>query len=455
MTTSDSAIIIGGGVTGLTLGWAIQRAGRRARVIEKSGVAGGAVRTIQRDGYLVEAGPNSMLVNQAPLESLLRGMGLGAQMRKPSPEAKKRYILKDGEFVAAPMGPGDLLTNPLLSTKGKFRVLRDLFAGKPKHETEESLAAFVERHFGEEALDYAVNPFVGGIYAGDPHRLSARHAFPLLAEAEEAAGSVIRGMIKKRKAKKARGESFKSYSLSFESGMQALPEALGESLGNRLALNAAVESIEQTGAGWRVTWKDATGQSETEEAGELYLTIPTFGLSTLALPGDVKIAIAPLTELEYPPVASVALGYDRGQVTHPLDGFGGLIPEKEYRRALGVLFSSSLFPGRAPEGKVLLTVFIGGSRQPALAQKTPAEIQAIAEREVQDLLGVSGGPAFAEVTVWPRAIPQYNLGYGKILSAIEAAEDAFPGLRLMGNYRGGISVGNCLVNAAEAVEPIG
>ncbi|MGE9295349.1 MAG: protoporphyrinogen oxidase [Puniceicoccales bacterium] len=455
MSTEGGSIVIGAGVTGLTLGWALQRAGRVVRILEKNATPGGAVRTVRRDGYLAESGPNSLLVNSGALESLLKGIGMGAQMQKPQPEAKRRYILKDGEFVAAPMGAAEVFSTPLWSGRGKLRVLGDLFAKAPEKLVEESLARFVKRHFGPEILDYAVNPFVGGIYAGNPSKLSAQHAFPMLADAEREAGSVIRGMIKQRKARKARGEAFKSYSLSFKDGMQALTDTLAQRLGNKLACGASVQSIEQMDAGWRVAWTDAGGVSHAEEAAELYLTTPAFALADLPLPDNVSAALSPLADIEYPPVASVALGYDRANVTHALDGFGGLIPEVERRRALGVLFSSSLFAGRAPEGKTLLTVFIGGSRQPELAEKSADEIRAIAECEVNQLLGVTGDPEFAEVTTWPRAIPQYNVGYGQFVSAMEQAEKQFPGLRLMGNYRGGIAVGNCLVNAATAVEPIG
>ncbi|GHC09469.1 protoporphyrinogen oxidase [Cerasicoccus arenae] len=450
-----SAIVIGGGITGLTLGWALQRAGKSVRVLEKSAQGGGAIRTLRRDGYLAEAGPNSLLVTSPALESFLRGLGLGPQMLKPTESAKKRYILKDDEFVVAPMGGGGIISTPLFSTGAKFRLVGELFAKKPSGLLEESLASFVERHFGPEVLDYAVNPFVGGIYAGDPRKLSAQHAFPMLAEAENDSGSVIIGMIKKRRAKHARGETFKPYSLSFRDGLQALPDAIAAKLGPALNLSAEVLSIEQIDSRWSVTWRNATGVEQTDVTDELYLTIPSFALADLPLPDKVTESLSLLTEIEYPPVASVALGFDRSKVAHPLDGFGGLIPEMEDRAALGMLFSSSLFTGRAPDGKVLLTVFLGGARQPEIAQKAPEEIQEIAVHEVNHLLGATGKPEFAEVTVWPRAIPQYNVGYSDFLDQIAATENAFPGLHLLGNYRGGISVGQCIINAAEAVEPLG
>ncbi|WP_309383316.1 protoporphyrinogen oxidase [Cerasicoccus frondis] len=450
-----SAIVIGGGITGLTLGWALQRAGSSVCVLEKSAQAGGAIRTIRRDGYLAEAGPNSLLVTSAALESFLRGVGLGAQMQKPSDAAKNRYILKEGEFLAAPTGPGAFLSTPLFSGNAKLRLLGDLFAKKPVGLREESLASFVERHFGPEVLDYAVNPFVGGIYAGNPAKLSAQHAFPMLAEAENSAGSVIRGMIQKRKAKRANGETFKSATVSFKDGMQALPEAIASKLGDQLKLSADIISVEQTDAGWSVTWRNATGDVETCVADELYLTVPAHALATLPLPQKVSHELSPLSSIEYPPVASVALGFDLNQIDHPLDGFGGLIPAVEKRQALGVLFSSTLFPGRAPVGKALLTVFVGGARQPELAGKPPSEIQDIALHELNNLLGVTGEPEFAEVTVWPRAIPQYNVGYGEFLDTISQVEKTCPGLHLLGNYRGGISVGQCILNGASAVEPLG
>lgn len=450
---SKRTIIIGAGITGLTLAWAHQRAGRAVTLLEKSYRAGGAIRTIRRDGYLAEAGPNTLLVNKPELDGFLRSLGLGAQMVLPNEAANNRYILKGGEFVAAPLGPGELIRTPLLSGPAKFRLLGDLLAHKPDLR-EESLASFVERHFGCEALDYVVNPLVGGIYAGDPQMLSAQHAFPQLAEAEQACGSVIRGMMKKRKAKRAAGQHFKTRTVSFRDGMQTLPDAIAAKLGDALQLSANITAIEQTDAGWSVTWRNAAGDHHTETGDELYLTVPAHALPGLPLPRNVSEALAPLAQIEYPPVSVVALGYDRSSVAHALDGFGGLIPEVEGRAALGVLFTSSLFSGRAPEGKVLLTVFIGGARQPEQALQSTEQLLVTAKRECNQLLGAVE-PEFVETTTWAQAIPQYNMGYGAKLHAIEHAEQSFSGLRLMGNYRGGISVGQCILNAANAVEPLG
>ncbi|MEO0793729.1 MAG: protoporphyrinogen oxidase [Verrucomicrobiota bacterium] len=451
---NKSAIVIGGGVTGLSLGWALHRAGRPFHVLEHGEQPGGAIRTNKRDGYLVEAGPNSLLVNSPVLESLLRGMGLGDEMVEPRPDSKKRYILRDGRFQAAPMGPRELISSNLLSNGAKLRMLADIFAMTPHNLAEESLGSFVRRHFGLEVLDYVVNPFVGGIYAGDPSNLSAQHAFPMLAEAERDTGSVLLGLMKKRKEKKAKGHNFKSYSLSFKNGMQSLTDTLGKKLGNHLVLSADVTQIEKDGDIWRVHWKTPEGDKVMEEAQELFITIPAHCLAKLPLPKPVHEVIEPLSSIEYPPVASVALGYDRSKIGHALDGFGGLIPQVENRRTLGVLFSSTLFDDRAPFGKSLLTVFIGGSRQPELAGESAEELVRIATDEMRELLGVRGEPEFSDVTVWPQAIPQYRLGYGEYVSAMELAEREFPGLRIMGNYRDGIAVGQCILNAVNAIEPV-
>lgn len=446
-----SAIVIGGGITGLTLGWTLRRAGRGVRVLERAQRPGGAIHTIRRAGYLVEAGPNTMQVTSAAQESLLRGLGLTIQRSEPA--AKNRYLLRGGQFHAAPLGPVSFLQTELFSTKAKWRLLGDLVARQPSHLAEESLACFVERHFGPEVLDYAVNPLVSGIYAGDPKKLSAQYSFPRLAEAEAAAGSVVRGMLKLRQQRV--GPRFKPYSASFAEGMRALPDALARSLGEALVCGAVIESIVREDGRWTVAWQTADGTARAESADELWLAVPAFALADLPLPEAVHADLAPLAAIDYPPVASVALGYDRRQIAHALDGFGGLIPEVERRQALGILFSSSLFAGRAPEGKALLTVFVGGSRQPELARQSPEDIQALAETEVRELLEADGAAEFAEVTVWPRAIPQYNVGYGEFLAGMERAEANHPGLHVRGNHRGGIAVGQCLVNAAESVEPLG
>ncbi len=437
-----SALVIGTGVTGLATAATLKKAGVHVRVLEKAPRPGGAIQSVQRDGFLVERGPHSLMVNSLNTAMLLGELGLSDKLLLPNDAAKNRYLLKGGEMVPVPMGPGKFLKSPLLSCSGKFRLLREPFIKRPCNLAEESLAAFVERRLGREVLDQMAEPFVSGIYAGDPERLSARHAFPALDKLEREHGSLIKGAMKAGKSKPA--GSFKPVMASFQGGMHTLIEALAAQLGQDLECNCVIKSITH-GDRWTVTW-ERDGETREYVADELILAAPAFSLRKLPLPQSVLDSIYDLHEIPYPPVTSFSLGYRREQIAHALDGFGVLVPSVENRRVLGVLFPSAFFPHRAPEDHVLLTAFLGGMRQPDVAQLPEAEQLALLKGELADIVGAFGEPVFSERSHWERAIPQYQVGHGDFMAMCKKAEATHPGLHLCGNYRGGIAVGQCLSN---------
>lgn len=442
-------LIIGAGISGLTAAWGLQQAGQTVQLLECSGRVGGAIQSECVDGFLIESGPNTLMVGKHETWQALQRMGLEECMLEPGAAGKKRYIVRHGRPVAAPMTPREGLASPLFSIGGKFRVLGDLAVRRPRGLMEESVAAFVRRRVGSEFLDYAINPFVGGVFAGDPERLSLQHAFPKMAALEAQHGSLIAGALAKMREKKdarKRGEpAFKPRMISFEGGMQTLPATLAGHLGESLTLNCRIEGIRQQAGRWEVRW--ACGEAC---ADRLVLAVPAHALAQLPLPESLRSQLELLADIPHPPVTTLYLGYKRSQIGHPLDGFGALVPQKEQRKLLGVLFSSSLFPGRAPAEHAGLTVFLGGTRQPELASLSEAQQVAIAADELSALLNVQGPPVLVRRTFWPRAIPQYIVGYDRFLKAIEQAEGAHPGLHLLGNYRGGISVSQCLENALKA-----
>lgn len=436
--------IIGGGLTGLAAAYRLVSQGRRVRLFEAGARVGGAVRS-ERDGeWLIEAGPNSLQENSTALTSLLSELGLDGEKTYASPAAKNRYILRGGKPLAAPASPPALLTSPLFSGGAKFRLLRELFHGR-RHRTDDlSLAAFIGEHFGRELVDYGLNPFVSGVYAGDAEVLSARHAFPSLWAAEQSHGSIIRAQIAAAKAKRARGEtSGPPRIVSFRDGLETLPRALAACLPEgSLELGARVERL-VPGSPWQVVWSRG-GEQHVEPCSATIVCLPAGALSALRIGADDERPLQALSGIPCPPVASLFLGYRRKQVTHPLDGFGMLVPSLEKRKVLGVLFSSSLFPRRAPEDHVALTVMVGGVRQPDLARLPLAELLPLVRKELADLLGVTGEPVFLRHTLWPHAIPQYVLGYERYLDAISRAEEALPGLHIAGQVRDGIAMSSCL-----------
>lgn len=434
--------VIGGGVTGLAAAYQLTKLGRPVRLFEASQRLGGAVRTERTDGWLIEAGPNTLQENSRAVAELIRELGLDGERVVANTAAKNRFLVRDGNLRAVPRSPGTFLTTPLFSFATKLRIATEVFKRPRRRPSDVSLADLIRDHFGQEVVDYALNPFVSGVYAGDPRKLSARRSFPSLWEAEQRHGSLIRGLMARGKTRKAAGHP-KSQIISFRTGLQALVDALSAKLPDAsVQLNAKIEGL-VPGSPWRLVWT-ANGETRTDEFSAVILAAPASALAQFTFGSLGERPLALLDAIEHPPVASVFLGFRRDHMQHPLDGFGALIPAAENRALLGVLFSSSLFPDRAPEGHVAFTAMVGGSVRPKLAGKSQDEIEAAILPELSQLLGITGPPVFRRLNVWPRAIPQYQIGYERFLDAMADCEKRFPGLHIGGNVRDGISLPNCL-----------
>lgn len=442
-TSSPRSIaIIGAGITGLTAAFRLHQQGFAVQVFEQAAYPGGSIRTIREAGYLVEGGPNTLMLGAREAKQLIRDVGLEPSLQVANPVAKKRFIVRGGRFLPVPMGPGSFFSTPLFSARTKAAIFGELFARRRERPADVSLATLVGEHFTPELVDYALNPLIAGIYAGDPAQLSVRHAFPSLLAAERSHGSLLRGMIAQAKAKRAQGET-RAQLVSFPDGLQALPQALAASLpADAVHYGALVEAV-IPGARHRLVWSQY-GQTTEAEFDDVVLAVPAGALAHLAIGAKRERPLALLDEVLQPPVSSLFLGYRREQVRHPLDGFGGLVPAIERRSVLGILFSSTLFPGRAPAGHVGLTVFAGGMRQPEAARLDTDALLAHVARDLHDLVGVDSAPIFVRHSYWPRAIPQYTLGYERYLGVIERLEQDLPGLHVGGNVRDGISLQDCI-----------
>ena len=441
-TDSKSIAVLGAGLTGLTAAHRLTQRGHRVRLFEQSGRIGGAIRTERSEGWLVEAGPNTILTGEPALAALLQELNL--QALPASPVAKNRYIVRRGRLIPLPLSVSALLRSALFSPSAKVRALVELVSGRRIRTSDVSLEDFIRSHFGQEIVDYALNPFAAGIYAGNPQKLSARYAFPKLWDTERSHGSLLRGQRAMARARRTRGEA-KPGIISFVEGLEALPAALAARLPvGTLTLNARLEGLVQ-GPRWSVIWHDGQA-AHTESFDGVIAALPACALASLRLGPLAERPLAGLDTIEHPPVASLFLGFRREQVAHSLDGFGLLVPALERRSILGVLFSSSLFPGRAPVGHVALTVLVGGTRQPELAGLPPDRLLNCIRTDLQELLGVAGDPVFQRHTLWPRAIPQYNLGYERHLEAMAGCERANPGLHIGGQARDGISLPACVTS---------
>ncbi len=444
------AVVCGAGISGLTVAWWLERQGFDVSVFERNAWVGGTMRTLRDDGWLVETGPNSALETTPLFTEMFSALGIQDQVVYARPEAKKRYIVRDGKLHALPLSPAAFFRTRLWTPSGKLRLLKEPFVGRATHE--ESIAQFVERRLGKEFLDYAINPFVAGVFAGDPAQLSVRAAFPKLYALEERYGGLIKGMIRGRRERKQRAEKAKDRAsmFSFKNGMQSFPLAIATALGGRVKTNCIVERVDvrpSNGSGpgrFEVHCRE-NGNVSAIDADVVIVSTPADVAAGIVRPYASFLA-SQLEKIYYPPVTEVFLGFREGTFAHPLDGFGYLIPEKEARTILGTIWSSSLFPDRAPAGYVGLTTFVGGSRQPDIALMEDGALVSRVTSEVHSLLGGSGSPAFSRVIRWNRAIPQYTLGHANIILGIDKLEEDIPGFFLCSNYRGGISVGDCVMS---------
>lgn len=448
MQISAKTCIIGAGISGLAHAWELKRKGRDCIVLEKDKQPGGSIRSHRIDQYIAEEGPHSIQINSKEVADFINSIpGLQSSLVEAYPETKNRFIVRDGKLHAVPLKPLLLFRSNLWSFKGKVRALKEWFIKPAPADSEESIADFARRRLGDELYNYGVNPMVAGIHAGDPEKLSLRHAFPKLHALEQEQGGLLRGIKSKRKKKNSEPNRI----LSFKNGMAELPEKLASALGRSLQTSVSISAIHNSGEGWTVAWSDPEGKKHSESFEQLILTVPAHQLLNLPFEPAIRDIMIGFRDIGYAPVSVLSMGFKRLEIEHSLDGFGFLVPECERLKLLGVLFPSSAFPNRAYEDEVMLAAFIGGTRQPELAAKDTETLKAIMLPELEKLLGLRGQPTFLHHKYWKKGIPQHTLGYGEQLAKMEQVERSYPGLKLAGNYRTGVSVTACIEAALTTI----
>lgn len=439
-----SIAVLGAGISGLSTAYALKQREFNVSVYEQNKKPGGVIRTRKENGWLVEAGPNTIMAGHKKLWDFFDKLHLTGRVVKAGDQAKKRYIVRNQKLHPVPTSLPGFLTTSLFSAGAKFRLIKEPFVGI-SDKKDESIASFISRRLGQEILNYAVNPFVAGVYAGDPASLSIKHTFSSLHNMEQNHGSIFKSFIKKKSS------STKKALLSFDEGLQVLIDRLQHELGKALKLNHAVEQITKGETGWAVKAKAGT-TSTTAKHSHVVSTLPADQLSKIWGEPTSKEALRKLENISYAPVSVLALGFKQQQIAHSLDGFGFLVPEKEDLNLLGTLFSSSLFPGRAPADHALLTCFIGGERNPEIAAQSREKLIAKALHDLDNLLGVQGDPVFTRHTCWQQGIPQFNVGYDQYLKAAADFEEGNPGFFIKGNFIHGVSVPDCIRSSLKFAE---
>ncbi|MFN3694250.1 MAG: protoporphyrinogen oxidase [Ignavibacterium sp.] len=449
-----TVVVIGAGISGLTSAYLLSKKGFDIRILERKSEVGGSIESVKENGFLFDRGPNSALETTPIINQLVEELNLREELLYANKAANKRYILRNNELHALPMSPPALVKTKLFSAKAKFRLLAEPFIGKSNDGYYQSLAEFVKRRLGQEFLDYAINPFVAGVYAGKPEELSVKSAFPKLYALEEKYGGLIIGTIRSIRERKKRAEKSKQSAkmLSFKSGMIALPKAIADYFGDKLILSAEVVSVDKTADGYIVSYRH-NGIDEAIACDAVLSTVPAFVAGDLFSKFNENFKTH-CDSIYYPPVLVYFLAYNKKDIKQPLDGFGFLIPEKENKSFLGALWNSVIFPFRADDKFATFTLFIGGSRNPEFVKEDRKKLLDKVRNEFEQLMKISGEQVYSSHRFWEKAIPQYNIGYIEHERFFDEFEKQNPGLFISGNFRGGISVGDCIKNAELVAEKI-
>ena len=447
-------VVVGGGISGLTTAWILSRDHRKhVTLLESKSNLGGCIQTEKVGDYLVEWGPNGFLVNQGYVWNLIHEVGLGEELVPGSDIAgRNRFLWKAGKLNKLPSSILGFLLNPVLSLGGRLRVLCEPLVPSKSNSKDESIREFALRRLGSEATDTLLDPFVAGIHAGDPCTLSARAGFPRLTGLESKYGSIILGLMMggmgKPKLVKGTKNPKQSRIWSLRKGLGQLVDRLAEGV-TTIQKDCPVSSIERLpNRSWQV--ETPLGQVVAEALVLACSPKSAAGIMGRIDPGSASI----LGSMKANSLAIVVFGFHREQVSHPLDGFGYLIPSGENRDILGVQWCSSIYPGRAPEGKVLLRVLMGGTRRPDLALLPKEKLEILAFENVSRDLGISGEPIWKQTQIWNPAIPQYQLGHEDLVKEVGTIESRWGSLFLTGNGLGGVSLNDCVRQAEDCARRV-
>jgi oxygen-dependent protoporphyrinogen oxidase len=434
-------LVVGGGISGLAIAHCLVRSGLVVEVWESDERVGGKIGTVAKQGYHLERAASMVMNFRSELEPFLRAAGLEERKLARSPRAA-RYLLDGGRLIEVPSAPGHLLRTPLLSAAGKLRLLAEPFVPRTG-DPDQSVAEFVTRRLGAEFLEKLFEPYVAGPLASDAGLAEARATLPRLTALEKRYGSLVLGALLRKALRPARGGGPEAF--SFAGGMATLVELLASQGGFRVRSKLRAREVRPARGGW-VTTGDSEGASLTAVSKYLVLSTPADAAATLVEGADAELSRL-LRGIEYAPVNVVHTGFDRSRIGHPLSGSGFLLPRNSGFAPNGCLWMSSLFPARAPEGRVLLSTYLGGARNPAAARWDSTRSLDAVMHMLDALLGIRTEPEMFYMERHSRALPLYHGAYSQRLAAMDRRLESLPGLYLEANYKGGISVRDRILRA--------
>ena len=447
-------VILGGGISGLSAAFELKKAGKEFILLEANKQVGGQIQSSQKQDFTLEHGPNTVLVNNPAIKKLIEDLGLWDELIFPNEKASSnRFVLKNGNIESFPSGLGKMLKSNLFSFSTLLSVLKEPFNSSKSATEDESLGALVERRLGKQILDDFVTPFVTGIYAGDPYKMSAKYTMNVLKEAEENHGSIVKGAFKIMKAKKLENEKYglpKQKIFTFKNGLQQLITALQKKVEKEIQWGANCTKIEFSDQQYIIHYEQ-NGEQQSVIASKVIAALPAFALAELVHNFAFGLS-SHLEQIKYVPAMAVHFGFESKNMAFSEKAFGILSRKAEKVPFLGVLFNSHFFPHTAPEGKDLITVICGGVRYPEIVEKGDQEVVKELGSCLADLLGISGAFELTNIVRWKRGIPQYDIGYSKIEADIDLYLGAHHNFKIAANYYKGISVSDCVKNGSLAAQ---
>lgn len=442
--------ILGGGISGLALAHQLKKQ-QKAFIIIEAQQWGGKIQSIQENGFTYELGPNTVLINNKAIKSILDDLQLSAEIIQPYEQAvKNRFVLKNGNIEAIPNSFSSAWKSKLFKASTLASILKEPFKKAKNGEADESLADFSRRRFGTQIYEDFITPFVSGIYAGDPEKMSINHTLAILKNAELKHGSVLKGMPKIMKAKKQLNEADqlpKQKIFTFKNGLQKLIDALVNALNDKEKIIALVNQIEKVENGYSLLINDGNNEQKLF-ATQVVSTIPAFQLAKICQSISPSLNKA-LNQINYVPAVVTHWAFPKENMGFRKAAFGILSRRDEKVPFLGVLFNSRFFPHQAPANQELITVISGGYKQRKILSQTDNQILEEVEQSLRKLLKIKGEPSLKRLQRWDKGIPQYEIGHQELLNEINSFESLNSGFHIQGNFRGGISVSDCIQKSVE------
>ena len=446
-------LIIGAGLTGLTTAYTLASKGKNVHVLERMERPGGQIHTYSEDGFVFESGPNTGSISNPEVVELMQELektSNGKCHLETAPDSSKRRLIWKGDrFRELPSGLGSAITTPLFTLGDKFRILGEPWRKKGNN-PDETVGELARRRLGKSFVDYAVDPFLSGVYAGDPNTLVTRYALPKLYNLEQNYGSFVRGAIKKAKEPKTDRDKLATKKVfSAIGGLSNITDSMADFLGDRISLGVSNLKINPKENAWEATFLDKSGNQQTISASTVITTCGSYSLPEI-LPFVEPKLMNQVNNLKYAPMIEVCVGV-KDTLGGDYKAFGGLVPTIEKKKVLGILFPSACFSGRAPEGGALFTYFIGGVKHAEMLEKSDSEITSIVEEVFHDMLKFpnTSKPDLIKIFRHKTAIPQYELSTGERLSAVEKLQKQYPGLIIAGNLRDGIGMAHRIKQARD------